>query len=573
MSKYTNHIKRNSIFNHNPDFNYPTKFKEELPYDFSKMFSFNYFTEGFNSKNAFKVDRYCIDTDNFFILFTREPTNYIYLYDESGKCQQSQNIPLFVYYGDNSQSQDGVYMLHDACVLCKQNCDPIVISFSCKWYSKTYGFVIVMYDWDLSTNTISETGMFPFPQQMAMPHPYEVGVPLDKPLEGPARPINPSGPFISYFFPTFSFEDFCSYLQRNLIVGKVQQPYCNMISDCGMVIGSIGSEITVCLGPYIKFPMLIQYLYFIDLHNGRLFFFPLYGDTDLLYTYPNYNIHQPTIRNIGILENEYLLIQTDLLQRKLDIGLTNVAGGYWVPNPPHYIYYPTPGNLWEGGSVGGIYYPHKPASVQPNRGAIYTRYVGYPRNLIGELTYKSLGVRYKLIKLQDIFTAIKDYDTSSTFSQLPTLPSGDYVYLPQNPLADNNAKITTKFDSINYIYNECVFCVHPYHIGIYKPDTTAPRLDSFYIPGLVPNEEHSISYRIVNLSLSKTLTNISLDLSTIPPDVEFTVSDLPTVLAPQQEALITLTVTYSPESIKTNLQSNSFCVIIDYYVNYGYIPT
>jgi hypothetical protein len=570
LSKYNDHIRKNSVFNHNPDFNYPTKFKEELPYDFSKMYSFNYFTEGFNGKNAFKVDRYCIEPENFFVLFTREPTNYIYLYEESGKCIQSQNIPLFVYYGDSSLSQDGVYTLYDACILCKQNCDPNIISFSCKWFSETYGFVIVIYDWDLFTNAIKETGMFPFPQQIAMPYPYEVGVPLDNPIEGPARPINPSGPFISYYFPSFSFEGFCDYLHRNLVVGKIQQQYCSIISDCGLVIGTIGSEITVCIGPYIKFPLLVQYLYFIDLYNGRSFFFPLYGDIDLLYTYPTYNIHQPTVRNLGIIEDEYLLIQTDLIQRKLDIALTDVAGGYWIPNPPHDIYYPTPGESWKGDSVGGIYYPHKPESAQPRQSDIYTRYVGYPKELVVLEPYKTLGVRYKLIKFTDIFNALKDYDTASDPSVLLTLPPGDYVYLPQNPLSENNAKITTKFDSINYIYNDHVFCAYPYHIGIYKPGTTAPRLDSFYIPGLVPNQNYDISYRIVNLSLSKTITEISIDLSTLPPDVELTIPDLPTTLAPQEESIITLKVKYSPTSIKTNIHSNNFCVIMNYYVDYGY---
>lgn len=573
MSKYTNHVKRNSKFNHNPDFNYPTKFKEELPYDFSKMYSFNYFTEGFNNKNAFKVDRYCVNTNNFFVLFSRDPANYIYLYDEEGRCQQSQNIPLLTYCGDASQSQDNVYTLHDACVLCKQDSNIDIISFACKWYSNLYGFILIIYNWELSTNTITEMSVLPFPQQMNMPHPYEVGIPLDNPIEGPARPINPSSRYISYYFPSFSFEDFCNYLHSNLIIGKVQMQYCSLISDSGMLIGTLCSEITACLGPYIKFPLLVQYLYFIDIYNGRLFFFPLYGDKDLFYTYPNYYTHQPTIRNIGIFEDEYLLIQTDLAQRKLDLELTNVAGGYWEPDSSHYIYYPTPGALWTGGSIGGVYYPHKPTSVQPSKGARYTRYVGYPKAVIGTKTYQILGVRYKLIKLQDIFNAMKDYDTASNFPLLLNLPPGDYVYLPQNPLAANNAKITTKYDSINYIYNEHVFCAYPYHIGIYKVGTTAPRLDSFYIPGLVPNQPCSISYRIVNLSLSRTITDISVDLSTLPPDVDFTISDLPTVLAPQQEAIITLNINYSPSSIRTNIHSNSFCVIMNYYTNYGYEPT
>lgn len=127
---------------------------------------------------------------------------------------------------------------------------------------------------------------------------------------------------------------------------------------------------------------------------------------------------------------------------------------------------------------------------------------------------------------------------------------GPVIHYHYTPTLDfeTNSLITIFHDDVTYMVNGAVIrnkinwltCFDNY------PALGGEAQDSFYLPGLIPDEEVTQIFIVRNESYTGTMKKITLELIDKPDDVEITIQDWPSTLEPRQTVPITIKAKYTP---------------------------
>lgn len=538
--------------------NYKGTYEITLPYDFSNIKSFPFMTEGFNSDNAIKGDWYKTKDIEVYLTFSTVPTPACHVFTPEGRCLGSFALSNYPEY-TNHRYEAVEYTLLDASIAYGMPCPEGDIPIICLWQVNDCAFDLAVLHLHLDDFTWVKVNLFPFPTHDRISDPYKVGIPLLA-EDAIAKPIyNPGG--VLYSFPDFNIEPFFDYIKNTLVVGNLQSEYCSVHMDSGYIIGTIGSIINVSFGPFLSFPFLLQYIYFIDLIGGKNELYPICDIDNFMVTTPVNEHLQPVIKSMSLVENNYILLNTDVISRILELKFVDVAGDVYDPTIDFLTKYPESTKDWEGGWVGGVYYPTRKKEA-PHYPGSKTTFIGYPTSFTESsiLDYKIIAQRWRLLNITDMYVDPEN-------PCLPvSLPNAPFVYIPT--VTDPTVKYSSRFNHLLFPMDTSLAKIEPYHIGIYKPGTCSPRLDSFYIPGLVPNKQHTVPFRLFNHSLSGTMREISIDYTKVPEGINIVINNMPDTLAPQTYVDVNLVVTYTPPSYKEGVTSDSFPICFNYFLEF-----
>lgn len=122
-----------------------------------------------------------------------------------------------------------------------------------------------------------------------------------------------------------------------------------------------------------------------------------------------------------------------------------------------------------------------------------------------------------------------------------------YHYTPANDF-EHNSLITVFHDDIAFMVNGAIVrnkinwltCFDNY------PALGGEAQDSFYLPGLIPNEEQTQIFIIRNESYTGIMKKMDLKLLDVPDDITVTITNFPEQLYPRKTAAISVTAKYSP---------------------------
>lgn len=127
---------------------------------------------------------------------------------------------------------------------------------------------------------------------------------------------------------------------------------------------------------------------------------------------------------------------------------------------------------------------------------------------------------------------------------------GPAIYYHYTPALDfeANSLITIFHDDVTFMVNGAVVRNRINWLTCYDnyPVLGGEAQDSFYLPGLIPDEEVTQLFIIRNESYTGVMKKIKLELLDKPDDVEITINDWPEELEPRQNVPISITAKYVP---------------------------
>lgn len=182
-----------------------------------------------------------------------------------------------------------------------------------------------------------------------------------------------SEPGMTYVYVQMEPQSITKKLKTYMCCGELSQKYCTLtVDEAGRYSILIQSRVTVWAGPFLNFPLDIQYVVVTD-YDGMNQHFVLVGPVNNAIAFDETEEHQPYKYNLTSFDSRYLLCLEDRKTRFLNIKRKYV---FAQAEPPGNSYVVSDKD-WEGGVVAGVYYPKRNAKSYPATGGNIV-YLGYP---------------------------------------------------------------------------------------------------------------------------------------------------------------------------------------------------
>lgn len=248
-------------------------------------------------------------------------------------------------------------------------------------------------------------------------------------------------------------------LKTFMCCGEIDPYYCTLTMDeAGRYSIFIQSRITVWAGPFLNFPVDIQYVVVMD-HDGMNQHFILIGPMTNAMTFDEAEEHQPYKYNLTTFDARYLLCLEDRKTRFLNFKRTYV-GSQTEPPGDSYI---NSSKSWEGGNVADVYYPKREASAAPPTGGNIL-YMGYPTEweTTSYLEPKPKESIWTLVDICDVYGGI----TSSINNKEKRGFSADIVFLVDTTVSMQDYLPKVKDNMENFVTTLAALGVTDWRVGI-----------------------------------------------------------------------------------------------------------
>lgn len=354
--------------------------------------------------------------------------------------------------------------------------------------------------------------------------------------------IRNSSSDITYYYPNPKIEDIFEIINDTLVFGTFNPDYCSIAGLVdGQFICVLQSTVACWLSPFINVPIDVQYLLtFSD--TGILTSFIFIGPKEPL-SFEETDAHQPYISNICVVDGNYLLVKNERKTRRLNLEKVVLNDTMPTEDVPEFHW--ECDKQWEGGWVGNVYYPYRPAmGTYPDDSREYERWVGYPTSLTEDsvLHPELKKTFWNIIPISSV--TLRD---TNRFWEAKNKGNIHY-FRDDDQGAEPKISIYNTYASVVYgrfIYpariNFLFFYSKPEHAGGFPQS-------SIHIPGVLPGPTRGrrMYYYLKNMSNSATAFDISLTASSVPSDVTLELLDTPDMLGPGEEAIFEVYLTYDP---------------------------
>ena len=231
-------------------------------------------------------------------------------------------------------------------------------------------------------------------------------------------------------------------LKASMCCGELNPKYCNItVDEAGRYCVFIQSRIKVWAGPFLNFPVDVQYVVTLE-YSGMNQHYVLMSPVTNVMTFDETEKHQPYKFNLTTYDARYLLCLEERKTRFLNFKRQYI----YAQNEPPGDSYVISGQSWNGGVVADVYYPKRAASSGPPHGGNVT-YVGYPTawEQSSYLEPKTRETIWTLVDICDVYGGI----TASSVPDIKREQTADIVFLVDTSasMADLLPKVKTNMEN------------------------------------------------------------------------------------------------------------------------------
>lgn len=294
-------------------------------------------------------------------------------------------------------------------------------------------------------------------------------------------------PGMSWVYVVMEPESIVPKLKTFMCCGELNPYYCTLTMDeAGRYSVFVQSRIKVWAGPFLNFPVDVQYVVVMD-YDGMNQHFVLIGPSKNAMTFDESEEHQPYKYNLTTFDSRYLLCLEDRKERFLNFKRVYVGS---QTEPPGDSYIESTKN-WPGGEVAGVYYPKRNASASPPSGG-NVLYIGYPTawETTSHQEPQPKESIWTLVDICDVYGGL----TSSTAGTEKRWFSADVVFLVDTSASMEQPLEKVKSNMENFVTTLAALGVTDWRVGvaaynetqqaIFNTLTTPPTMWSEAIPGV-----------------------------------------------------------------------------------------
>lgn len=321
------------------------------------------------------------------------------------------------------------------------------------------------------------------------------------------------------------FEQAIPKLKQSMVVGALNRDFCGLTcTDTGRYIILLQSTVTLYASPFLTCPIDVQYLVSLD-EGGMHYTWKLVGPLNKCITFDEETEGQPYLKNPTIIDGRYLLCNEIRYSRELSPHTFRISSSI--------IEHITGTQPWGGGWVAGLYFPALiPLGNSPGYASAWKEPV-----MLTPIRRESI---WRMLDTADI-DKLTDTELITQFWEPVTLHH--YPVVTDEPPAFT---VFGNFAATNISDQVVRFNVEYLVFYAQAPENGGVPQSSIYITGLIPNHTITQTYIIKNVSHTCYARYITHVIENCPEDVTVVVTGLPSVLAPQASATITITATYNP---------------------------
>lgn len=249
-------------------------------------------------------------------------------------------------------------------------------------------------------------------------------------------------------------------LKASMCCGALNSKYSSItVDEAGRYSVFLQSRIKVWAGPFLNFPVDVQYVVVLD-YSGMNQHYVLISPVTNCMSFDETEKHQPYKYNLTTYDARYLLCLEDRKTRYLNFKRRAI----YAANEPPGDSYIVSGKSWEGGVVADVYYPKRAASSSPPNGGSLT-YVGYPTEW-EQSSYLEPKTRESIWTLVDICDVYGGITSSTSDATLKRGWSADVVFLVDTSQSMVDILPKVKNNMENFINTMLSLGATDYRVGL-----------------------------------------------------------------------------------------------------------